>query len=92
MRYWAVFYRMDLVGKLSEACGSDSVYRIDGRLSDRHMRAVAADECKRRGFAAWQIIRGRSLLDAQNATGVHRVDHLSNLQTISERINARGSA
>lgn len=42
------------------ACGSNGVVIIDGRLSLTNMNTIAANDCKKRGFIAWQLFRGES--------------------------------
>lgn len=48
-----------------EACGDRGILQIDGRLSNESIRAIAERECKARGFIAWQVMRGESLLTAK---------------------------
>lgn len=57
-RYFAEFHTHDLTGRLVPACGDRSVVIIDGRASFDTMRAIAADECRRRGYAAWRVMHG----------------------------------
>ena len=83
MKHYAQFYQFDLAGKLSPACGDRSAIRIDGRLHCYNMWAVAADECKKRGFVAYRMMRGESLARVLNNGPVCRVDHLTGLQTCS---------
>lgn len=89
MQYYAIFHQRDLSGAIVEALGDRSVVRLDGRMSDASMRAVAADECKKRGYVAWHIAKGDRLLDVTPVTRVHSVEYKTDLETISARINAR---
>lgn len=89
MTYYAFFHHRDLSGTLTEACGDRSVISIDGRLSDRNLHAIAADECKRRGFCAYRIHAGDNLARAVPRGKLVNVERMTNLQTISERINAQ---
>ena len=43
-----------------EACGSDGVLPIDGRLSLANAASLARDMCKRRGFIGFTIEQGAS--------------------------------
>lgn len=87
MKYHAEFFQIDLAGKLSPACGDRSVIILDGRISEHSMRCIAADECKRRGYVAYRVNRGESFTRCTHGT-IHRVDHLTELTTISNRLNA----
>ena len=51
--------------KVIEASGDRSVIQIDARLKRSNMGQIAAFECIKRGYVAWQIIGGNSLLDAK---------------------------
>lgn len=58
-RYFAEFHDHDLLGRLVPATGDRSVVILDGRVSFDTMRAIAADECKRRGYVAWRVMHGQ---------------------------------
>lgn len=64
--YTAGFYS----GKPVAACGDRSVIRLDGRVSQLRQETIAEAECRRRGFIAWQLIKGDSLLSAKPITKV----------------------
>jgi hypothetical protein len=68
MAYFAQFYQRRDSGLLVEACGDRSVIRLDGRMRQLRMEEAAEEECKKRGYAAWQLIRGESLLRAKPLT------------------------
>jgi hypothetical protein len=70
MAYFAQFYRRGADGPPVEACGDRSVVRLDGRARQETMEALAEQECKKRGYVAWQLIRGESLLRARPITKV----------------------
>lgn len=71
---FAQFFRTDLNGNLSEACGDRSVIIVDGRLSLNSKRELAARECKARGFEAWQLFTGDSFNRGIRAmTARHRI-------------------
>lgn len=52
---YAQFYHYDLSGNLVEACGDRAVVIIDARLGKATIDEIAAEECKKRGYAAWAI-------------------------------------
>jgi hypothetical protein len=52
------------------ACGDRAVVRLDGRLSQLQKETIAEAECKQRGFIAWQLIKGPSLLRAKPITKI----------------------
>lgn len=60
MKYFAQFFHHSAIdkSKIIEACGDRSVIILDGRISENTMRAIAAEECRKRGYVAWQIHRG----------------------------------
>jgi hypothetical protein len=66
MATYAQFYS----GKPVEACGDRSVIRLDGRVSQLRQETIAEAECRRRGFIAWQLIKGDSLLSAKPITKI----------------------
>lgn len=43
---------------LIEACGDRSVVIIDARLNPKTIGRIAATECAKRGYVAWQIFKG----------------------------------
>lgn len=69
------------------ACRDRAVIQMDGRMSGWRMECIAADECKKRGFIAYRMMRGASLREVQPNGPVVRVDHLTDLQTASRRSN-----
>lgn len=48
-----------------EAAGDRGIIRVDGRLSQVKIAAIALQECKVRGFVGYKILKGVSLLDAR---------------------------
>jgi hypothetical protein len=56
--------------RLVEACGDRSVVRIDGRISQLKQELIAEEECRRRHYSGWQLIKGPSLLRAKPITKV----------------------
>ena len=70
MAHYAQFFHFDLAGNLTESCGDRSIIRLDGRQNQRTHELIAELECKKRGYIAWQLIRGSSLLLAKPYTKV----------------------
>ena len=68
MATYAEFFQVNLAGEIAPACGSDSIIRLDGRNSRYNQEMLAEEECRRRKFVAWRLIRGESLLKAQPIT------------------------
>lgn len=69
---YAQFFRDDGSGKLAEACGDRSVVILDGRSPARH-NGWADEECRRRGYVAWQLMKGDRFSDARPITAAKRV-------------------
>jgi hypothetical protein len=70
MKTFAIFFYVDLAGNLSEALGDRAVIRLDGRMNQLSMETIAEEECRKRGYVAWQLIRGFSLMMAKPITKV----------------------
>jgi hypothetical protein len=70
MAHYAQFFHLDLAGNLAEACGDRAIIRLDGRQGQHTHEFLAEKECKKRGFIAWQLISGSSLLQAKPYTKV----------------------
>jgi hypothetical protein len=68
MAIYAEFFQVNLAGVIAPGCGSDSYIRLDGRNSRYNQEMLAEQECRRRKFVAWRLIRGESLLRAQPIT------------------------
>lgn len=86
MKYYAQFWiRGCVTGELIEGCGDRAIIRLDGRLSDYTMRAIAADECRKRGFLAYTMLRGESLLQARQVGPRQSVENMTDLETASRR-------
>jgi hypothetical protein len=60
MKYYAQFFIRSAIDKnrIIEGCGDRSVIILDGRITKKLMGEIAAQECKKRGFVAWQIHSG----------------------------------
>lgn len=56
---WAEFYHYDAITcTYRPACGSDSVYRFDGRLGLPRQHAEAVSYAQRRGYRAYSLHHG----------------------------------
>jgi len=72
----ATFYQQPAIGdktKLIEGCGDRATIIIDARLTRAYAEAIAADECKKRGYLAWQLHRGTSILNAAPISKVNQI-------------------
>lgn len=56
--------------KLIPVCGSDGHFYPDGRFSLSRVKDLAAKECKQRGFLAFQVERGASILNSKPITPI----------------------
>jgi len=68
--YAQFFHKGVMSDELIEACGDRSVIRLDGRMHQIRQEEVAEKECFKRGYLAWQLIKGDSLLRATPITKV----------------------
>ena len=69
MKTFVEFFIVGIVtGELIEACGYRSVIRLDGRMNRLDMEAMAEEECRKRNYVAWRLIKGPSLLRAKPIT------------------------
>jgi len=69
VKTFAEFFIVESVtGKLIGACSDRSVIGLDGRMSRLSMEAMAENECRKRGYVAWRLIKGPSLLRAKPIT------------------------
>lgn len=64
-------------------CGDRGTIVIDGRLSSQRMNALAADECKRRGYIGYKLHYG-TFSNPARSLPYQSVQNKTNLQTISE--------
>lgn len=76
MKYWAQFYHYRN-GSFVEGVGDRQLIFLDGRLTPANMEAIAAAECKKRGYAGWRLARGHSLLTPS---------YLSTLRSLSNEV------
>lgn len=60
MKYFAQFFTRSAIdqNRIVEACGDRGVIILDGRMSKQSMGEVAARECVKRGYVAWQVHQG----------------------------------
>jgi hypothetical protein len=59
---YAQFFQYSAIDKsqIIEACGDRSVIILDGRNSTGVHSALAEQECKKRGYVAYQVFKGGS--------------------------------
>lgn len=76
MKYYAQFWQHSAIDKtrIIEACGDRAVIILDGRCSKQWMGQIAAEECKKRGFVAWQIHAG-NFRESKPISGIWHVQN-----------------
>jgi hypothetical protein len=57
--------------ELIEACGDRSVVILDGRMSLPAMHRIAAAECVKRGYLAWQLFMGEAFTRSCSIGVIH---------------------
>lgn len=72
--FYAQFFQASALDstKLIEATGDRSVVIMDGRSKARH-RVWAKEECLKRGYLAWQLMRGESFTRSSPTSQVEKV-------------------
>ena len=71
------FYQYDLAGNLTEPCGSDSVFILDGRnslytqIKDGHERAYRLRKVAK--FEGFKIMHGSKVSNGQPLTGFIKI-------------------
>jgi len=72
---YAQFYQRSVYppDALIEACGDRSVVIIDARLRSDSIGRIAAAECAKRGYEAWQIFKGESFTRSNPISGIWSV-------------------
>lgn len=73
--YIELFIRSIDGKKLVPACGTDSVFKIDGRLARCRWEGLAKDRIEHlsrlnRGFCGYRVIRGESLRESKPLTPI----------------------
>lgn len=71
---YAQFYMRSTTGKLIEACGDRSVVILDGRCAELRLRAWADDDCRKRGYAAWQLKSGEAFTRSRDFSELVVID------------------
>lgn len=73
--YFATFYQPSAIepAKLVEACGDRAVVILDGRQHASTHHAIAAQECRARGYRAYQLHTGATFTRVERSTGLYRV-------------------
>lgn len=67
------FQKSAISNNVIEATGDRSVVLLDGRNTDFTHRSIAAGECRKRGYVAWQLFKGDSLLLNRPTTVVNYI-------------------
>ncbi len=64
---YAQFFQQSATNQedLIEACGDRSVVILDGRFSGTAHRQWAREECSKRGYKAWQLMKGAQFTNAK---------------------------
>lgn len=57
-----------------EACGGDSVFILDGRLSLHNASALAAEVAKERGYIGFSIHQGESFSSSRELAGLIKTE------------------
>lgn len=76
MKYHAQFYRLNLARNMQPALGDRAVIILDGRMSHEKMDSIAVDECKKRGYDAYQLMRGDRFTTSVPAGPMYNVRNL----------------
>jgi len=60
MKYFAQFFHRSAIdsSRIVEGCGDRAVIILDGRMNKQSMGEIAAQECSKRGYVAWQVHAG----------------------------------
>lgn len=81
MKYWVQFLTKSATGsaQLIDACGSDAVMVLDGRLSSYNMRATALHHAQRleriKQYCAFRIVSGARLFEEQRTSVVFELTY-----------------
>ena len=80
MRSYAVFYKIDLAGQISELLGSDGAFRLDARRTKFHQhfeakqRAEMLNRNLNKGIVAYRLFRGECIGTMQPNDGFRYMD------------------
>ena len=81
MKYWVQFLINSATdnAQLIDACGSDSVLVLDGRLSSFNMNAAAKQQARRlehiKRYPAFRIVSGARLFEEQRTSVVLKLTY-----------------
>ena len=67
--YIDFFHKSAISEELISACGDRAIIRVDARKKSWRWHAIAQEEGRKRGYPAYQIIMGDSLLQAKSISG-----------------------
>ena len=84
MKYYAQFFIRAATDKtrIIEGCGDRAVIILDGRITKKLMGEIAAEECKKRGFVAWQIHSG----DFRQSKPISQIWHVTNDEPVKNPV------
>ena len=81
MKYWVQFLIKSATNnaQLIDACGSDSVVVLDGRLSSYNMKVAALHHARRleriKHYPAFRIVSGARLFEEQRSSSVFKLEY-----------------
>ena len=81
MKYWVQFLTKSATDQtqLIDACGSDSVLVLDGRLSSYNMNVAARRQAQRlehiKHYSAFRIVSGPRLFEERRSSGVFKLTY-----------------
>jgi hypothetical protein len=73
MLYVQFFQKSAISDNLVEACGTRAVVILDARHTQHRNAVIAGEQCKHRGYLAWQFNRGESFTRATPFGIVNRI-------------------
>jgi len=91
MRSYAVFYKIDLAGQISELLGSDGVFRLDARRTKNHQhfeamkRAEMLNRNLNKGIVAYRLFRGECIRTMQHNSGFRYLRYLPPVRTTNPK-------
>ena len=79
MKYWVQFLIKSATDNLIDACGSDSVVVLDGRLSSYNMNVAAKRQARRleriKHYTAFRIVSGARLFEEQRSSAIFELTY-----------------
>ena len=79
MKHWVQFLIKSATEELIDACGSDSVVVLDGRLSSYNMNVVAKRHAQRlehiKQYPAFRVVSGPRLFEEESTSVVFKLTY-----------------